>query len=89
MREIDNLGDFAGWLSTGPSAEPAAIQALDIREVAGFPGSAALRGSLFLGCQIEPADAAQVVEAGGVVLPPLPFRFAVHRAFLYDVPTLF
>ena len=30
-----------------------------------------------------------MVEGGGIVLPPLPFRFAVHRAFLYDVPSLF
>ncbi len=89
MKQIDNMIDLRRWLAKGPAAEPAAIQALDLREVVDFPRSASLQGSLFLGCEIAPTDAAHVVEAGGVVLPPLPFRFAVHRAFLYDVPTLF
>ncbi|MDY7093600.1 MAG: hypothetical protein SX243_11580 [Acidobacteriota bacterium] len=90
MKEIDSIRDFKTWLKQNPEANPAAIQALDLKSYRrsilkhGFPGS------LFLGCDLEAKAAGHIVLSGGTVIPVVPdLKFKVHRKELYSVDELF
>ncbi len=65
MRELDSLPAFRQWLESGPDGPPAACQALDLigqveLESQPFPEC------LFLGCQLTPHAAANLIAAGEV-----------------------
>jgi len=87
MIEIDDLDTCSTWLAG--SRQPAAFQALDLREVAGFE-SGTFDGCLFLSCRLTPAQAGYLTTTGATVIRDDERRpFTAHRARLYTVDELF
>ena len=88
MIEIDDLEGCRRWLATGVRP-PAAFQALDLRDVAGFE-SGSFAGCLFLSCVLTPAQAGYLTTTGATVIRDDDGRpFTAHRARLYSPEELF
>ena len=88
MIEIDDLDTCRAWLAD-QHRRPAAFQALDLRDVAGFE-SGAFDGCLFLSCLLTPTQAGHLTTTGATVVRDDPARpFTAHRARLYTVEELF
>lgn len=89
MLEIDEIDDVRAWVAQGDRRPPAAVQALDLREVDGFDGPG-FDGCLFLGCELTAAQAGALVLGGALVIGDGAARpFSVHRSALYTVDELF
>lgn len=88
MIEIDDLDVCRRWLAT-PIRPPAALQALDLRAVAGLE-SGSFEGCLFLSCVLTPAQAGYLTTTGATVIRDAAERpFTAHRAHLYTPEELF
>lgn len=87
--EIDDRATCEAWLALDLDRPPAAFQALDLRSFPGFE-SGSFRGSLFLSCEMSPAQAAYLTATGAMVLRDDDTRpFTAHRAQLYTPEELF
>ena len=86
--EIDDLDVCRRWLAD-PVRPPAALQALDLRAVAGLE-SGSFDGCLFLSCALTPAQAGHLTTTGATVIRDAADRpFTAHRAQLYTPEELF
>ncbi|MEO6654084.1 MAG: hypothetical protein ABIP17_15665 [Ilumatobacteraceae bacterium] len=89
MLEIDDADDCAAWIAGGEIRPPAAFQAIDLRNIAGFE-SGSFRGCLFLSCVMSPAQAGYLTATGATVLRDDDHRpYTSHRATLYTPAELF
>jgi len=87
--EIDDRAACEAWLALDLERPPAAFQAIDLRSFPGFE-SGSFRGSLFLSCEMSPAQAAYLTATGAMVLRDDDTRpFTAHRALLYTPEELF
>jgi predicted Rossmann-fold nucleotide-binding protein len=90
MKEISDIAAFEDWAENSPECEPAAVQDLDLGELAELITSKEFPNSIFLSCDMDCSVAGHVVQTGGVVIPDLKgFEFQVHRKALYSVDELF
>ena len=89
MLEIDRTEDCVAWIAQGPRRPPAAVQALDLRALAGLDGDG-FTGSLFLGCELTREQAGALTIGGAMVVHDGAGRpFPLHRARLYTPDELF
>ena len=88
MIEIEDLAGCRRWLAE-TVRPPAAFQALDLRDVAGFE-SGSFAGCLFLSCVLTPGQAAYLTRTGATVIRDDPDRpYTAHRSRLYSPEELF
>ncbi len=89
MVEIDTLDECRSWVSLGDARPPAALQAIDLRDVRGLE-SGSFAGCLFLSCMLTPTQAGHLTASGATVIRDDPGRpFTAHRARLYTPEELF
>jgi predicted Rossmann-fold nucleotide-binding protein len=89
MREFDAIQQVRHWLAEGPHRAPAAVQALDLRDLPTLETDP-FDDSLFLGCQLTDKAAGNLSRTGAFVLPDDPDRpFKIHRSRLYTPEELF
>jgi predicted Rossmann-fold nucleotide-binding protein len=88
MIEIDDLGGCRSWVES-TEREPAAFEALDLRDVPGFE-TGSFEGCLFLSCRLTPAQAGYLTTTGATVIRDGDERpFTAHRSRLYTPEELF
>jgi len=88
MIEIDDLDACRSWIAASPRPA-AALQALDLRDVAGFE-SGSFAGCLFLSCVLTPTQAGYLTATGATVIRDDSERpYSAHRAQLYTPAELF
>lgn len=88
MIEITHLDACRSWLAQ-PDRPPAALRALDLRDLAVF-ASESFDDCLFLSCRLTPAQAGHLTATGATVLLDDAARpYTTHRAELYTPAELF
>ena len=88
MIEIADADAARRW-AMGVEREPAAFEALDLRDCPGFE-SGTFDGCLFLSCLLTPAQAGYLTTTGATVIRDDPARpYTLNRARLYTPDELF
>ncbi len=83
--EIESLPELAQHLARGLPLAGAVLQSLDLRGHTAALCQADLRGTVFLGCQLEPGALFQAQQNGALIFPRLPqLPYDPYRGALYS-----
>jgi predicted Rossmann-fold nucleotide-binding protein len=91
MRELLSRDDLDTWIAEGAKG-PVCVQNVDLSGASSILANADLKGSVFLGCQLDGALLTQIGVQGGSVIPELnalPQPFSAFPTNLYDAAWLY
>ena len=89
MRELTTTEEARAFILS-PDFQPAAYRNVDLRPLASVMAGKSFGGSLFLGCDLDPATVCQVASGGAYLIHHNEqFSFPIHRSALYTADELF
>lgn len=88
--DLESLEAFDAQLASGGSLAGVVVQSVDLTGRSAALRGTTVRGAIFLGCALRPADASQVARRGALVFPRLPdLPFDPYRPELYTPDELY